>query len=149
MALIVKFYSTVSSNLNQIPQSDGQIIFAKDTQVMYLDDEGIRLPYNVIKVFKQDSFREALINPAEGFYFVEETAVLWRYKNKWKQLTPDNLQQVIIGKTLDDFDSLGNPSSLYVTDNGIYKWDELLKEYRVVSNVTKWKNIGDNKWLKI
>lgn len=149
MASIVKFYSTVSSNLNQIPQSDGQIIFAKDTQVMYLDDEGIRLPYNVIKVFKQDSFREALINPAEGFYFVEETAVLWRYKNKWKQLTPDNLQQVIIGKTLDDFDSLGNPSSLYVTDNGIYKWDELLKEYRVVSNVTKWKNIGDNKWLKI
>lgn len=82
MASIVKFYSTVSSNLNQIPQSDGQIIFAKDTQVMYLDDEGIRLPYNVIKVFKQDSFREALINPAEGFYFVEETAVLWRYKNK-------------------------------------------------------------------
>lgn len=149
MASIVKFYSTVSSNLNQIPQSDGQIIFAKDTQVMYLDDEGIRLPYNVIKVFKQDSFREALINPAEGFYFVEETAVLWRYKDKWKQLTPDNLQQVIIGKTLDDFDSLGNPSSLYVTDNGIYKWDELLKEYRVVSNVTKWKNIGDNKWLKI
>lgn len=52
MASIVKFYSTVSSNLNQIPQSDGQIIFAKDTQVMYLDDEGIRLPYNVIKVFK-------------------------------------------------------------------------------------------------
>lgn len=149
MASIVKFYSTVSSNLNQIPQSDGQIIFAKDTQVMYLDDEGIRLPYNVIKVFKQDSFREALINPAEGFYFVEETAVLWRYKDKWKQLTPDNLQQVIIGKILDDFDSLGNPSSLYVTDNGIYKWDELLKEYRVVSNVTKWKNIGDNKWLKI
>lgn len=149
MASIVKFYSTVSNNLNQIPQSDGQIIFAKDTQVMYLDDEGIRLPYNVIKVFKQDSFREALINPAEGFYFVEETAVLWRYKDKWKQLTPDNLQQVIIGKTLDDFDSLGNPSSLYVTDNGIYKWDELLKEYRVVSNVTKWKNIGGNKWLKI
>lgn len=149
MASIVKFYSTVSSNLNQIPQSDGQIIFTKDTQVMYLDDEGVRLPYNVIKVFKQDSFREALINPAEGFYFVEETAVLWRYKDKWKQLTPDNLQQVIIGKTLDDFDSLGNPSSLYVTDNGIYKWDELLKEYRIVSNVTKWKDIGDNKWLKI
>lgn len=149
MSAIVKFYSTTSNQLNEIPQADGQIIFTKDTQIIYLDDEGVRLPYNVIKIFKKDSFREALINPAEGFYFVEETAVLWRYKDKWKQLTPDNLQQVIIGKTLNDFDSLGNPTSLYVTDNGIYKWDDLLKEYRIVSNATTWTNIGDNKWLKI
>lgn len=149
MSAIVKFYSTTSSQLNEIPQVDGQIIFTKDTQIIYLDDEGVRLPYNVIKIFKKDSFREALINPAEGFYFVEETAVLWRYKDKWKQLTPDNLQQVIIGKTLNDFDSLGNPTSLYVTDSSIYKWDDLLKEYRIVSNATTWTNIGDNKWLKI
>lgn len=82
MSAIVKFYSTTSSQLNEIPQADGQIIFTKDTQIIYLDDEGVRLPYNVIKIFKKDSFREALINPAEGFYFVEETAVLWRYKDK-------------------------------------------------------------------
>lgn len=82
MAAIVKFYSTVSDKLSEIPQADGQIIFTKDTQTIYLDDAGVRLPYNVIKIFSKDAFRQALINPAEGFYFVEETAVLWRYKDE-------------------------------------------------------------------
>ena len=141
MSAIVKFYSTVSDKLNEIPQQNGQIIFTKDTQTIYLDDEGIRLPYNVIKIFSKDIFREALINPAEGFYFVEETAILWRYKDKWKQLTPDNLQQVYIGETLNDFDSLGNPSCIYITNKGVYKWDVLLKEYKIVSNVTIWERL--------
>lgn len=78
---IIEFYSAHSSKLNEIKLVPNKIIFCYDTQVMYIDNNGLRLPYNVIKIFRNDTVRENLINPTEGFYYTETEGVLWRYKD--------------------------------------------------------------------
>ena len=80
--------------------------------------------------------------PTEGFYFVEDTGVMWRYKEEWKQITPDNLNQITFGASVEDFPKSGNSKILYVTDDATYKWDTVTKTYLCVSNKTEWKTIG-------
>lgn len=139
---IVQFYSTLSSKLDDLPVKKGQLIFCYDTQVLYLDNNGLRLPYNVIKVFRNDELRKGLINPAEGFYFVERECVLWRYKNGWKQLTPNNLEPIVMGDSVADFPSIGNDTTLYVTGDATYRYNVATKEYLICSNLTDWKELG-------
>ncbi len=92
---IVKFYTTVASKLSQLEVRNGNLIFTSDTKQIYLDIHGNRLGYNCIQVFATDTERSALLAPIEGFYFVEETGVMWRYKEKWVQIS-----DIIVFKSL-------------------------------------------------
>lgn len=77
---LIEFYTAHSSKLAEIALVPNKIIFCYDTQIMYIDNNGLRLPYNVIKVVHDDGVRENLKNPSEGFYYSETDNVLWRYK---------------------------------------------------------------------
>ena len=134
---IVKMYSTTQSGLERLPVVDGQMIFVQDTKNIYLDFNSMRICYTAISVFKKDSDRQDLLAPVEGFYFVEETSILWRYKKKWIQISPDNLNPVFFGKR-NEFPSIGRENVLYTSDNAIYKWDTLIKDYVIISNKTEW-----------
>lgn len=139
---VVKVYSTVAAKLSQLPVEDGNLIFVSDTCQLYFDLNGNRLGYNCIKIFANDQERVGLLAPTEGFYFVEDTGVMWRYKEEWKQITPDNLNQITFGASVADFPKSGNSKVLYVTDDATYKWDTVTKTYLCVSNKTEWKTIG-------
>lgn len=140
MAAIVKIYSTTASKLNQLPVVDGTLTFVKDTRRIYLDMNGTRVEYSIIQVLQNEASRKNLLAPVEGFYFVEDTSVMWRYKEGWKQITPSNLDSVFFG-TEEDFPEIGSTSTLYVSDSATYKWDNLTKSYEVVANKTAWGNI--------
>lgn len=139
---IVKFYTTVASKLSQLEVRNGNLIFTSDTKQIYLDIHGNRLGYNCIQVFATDTERSALLAPIEGFYFVEETGVMWRYKEKWVQISPDNLNEITFGTSVDDFPKTGNDKILYVTDDATYKWDRITKSYMVIANKTEWKTLN-------
>lgn len=138
---IVKMYTTTASKLSQLQVLDGQLIFVRDVRKIYLDINGARLEYSIIQVLASEEDRSNLLAPVEGFYFVESTHVMWRYKDKWTQISPSNLNPIFFGGTSDDLPSVGDSTTLYVTDDATYKWDALLQEYVVVSNKTEWKTL--------
>lgn len=141
MSAIVKFYHTTQSKLAQLPVSDGNLIFVTDTKKMYLDINGNRLGYQDIQVLPTETDRTSILAPIEGFYYVEETNILWRYKEGWKKVTPDNLSPLFFG-AYEDFPPIGNSNVLYISDDATYKWDSLTSTYICVSNKTEWKELG-------
>ena len=141
MSAIVKFYHTTQSKLAQLPVSDGNLVFVTDTKKMYLDINGNRLGYQDIQVFPTETDRTSILAPIEGFYYVEETNILWRYKEGWKKVTPDNLSPLFFG-AYEDFPPNGNSNVLYISDDATYKWDSLTSTYICVSNKTEWKELG-------
>lgn len=143
MSAIVKFYHTTDSKLAQLPVSDGNITFVTDTKRLYLDINGNRLPYVDIQILSRESDRTSILAPIEGFYFVEDTSVLWRYKGGWVQITPSNLNPIFFGN-YEDFPPTGSPAVLYVSDDATYKWDSLTSKYLCVSNKTEWKEMKGN-----
>lgn len=141
MSAIVKFYHTTQSKLAQLPVSDGNLIFVTDTKKMYLDINGNRLGYQDIQVLSTETDRTSILAPIEGFYYIEETNILWRYKEGWKKVTPDNLSPLFFG-AYEDFPPTGNSNVLYISDDATYKWDSLTSTYICVSNKTEWKELG-------
>ena len=142
MAAIVKAYSTTKSKLSQLPVSDGNLIFVKDTHTIYLDLNGNRLAYRDIVVLPKETDRTSILAPIEGFYYVEETDIFWRYKEGWKQITPDNINPLFFGD-YEDFPPTGKDNVLYISDEATYKWDSLTSTYICIANKTEWKSLGD------
>ena len=142
MAAIVKAYSTTNSKLSQLPVSDGNLIFVKDTHTIYLDLNGNRLAYTDIVVLPKETDRTSILAPIEGFYYVEETDIFWRYKEGWKQITPDNINPLFFGD-YEDFPPTGKANVLYISDEATYKWDSLTSTYICIANKTEWKSLGD------
>lgn len=141
MSAIVKFYHTTQSKLAQLPVSDGNLVFVTDTKKMYLDINGNRLGYQDIQILPTETDRTSILAPIEGFYYIEETNILWRYKEGWKKVTPDNLSPLFFG-AYEDFPPTGNSNVLYISDDATYKWDSLTSTYICVSNKTEWKELG-------
>ena len=87
MDVILKAISTVDSKLASLEQKDGQLIFCKDTRKILLDLNGIRTVYEQITTINTDSQRTEILAPVDGFYFVLDTHILWRYSAEWIQIT--------------------------------------------------------------
>ena len=136
-------YVTTSERLPELEVSNGQLIFVKDKRQVYFDWSGVRVDYNLITVFETERQRLEEENPIEGFYYVEETAILWRFHDEhWIQInsSPDN--PIYFGEQ-ETLPRPGNPNKLYVTDKIIYKWDSLLEDYVIVSNKTEWTELKE------
>ena len=87
MNVILKVISTVDSKLASLEQKDGQLIFCKDTQKILLDLNGVRTAYEQIITINTESQRTEILAPVDGFYFVLDTHILWRYSAEWIQIT--------------------------------------------------------------
>ena len=111
MAVNVKFYSTIQSKLNDLPIVDGQFILVRDQRTIYVDLNGMRLGYHDIQVVSSESDRTQILAPTEGFYYVDETNVMWRYKGGWKQITPSNITPFVYGE-FDSFPEEGKEGTL-------------------------------------
>lgn len=135
---IIQVYATTATRLPDLAVNDGNLIFVRDTRKVYLDYGGLRLDFTTIRVFQTDAERVGTLAPVEGFYYVEDTGVLWRYSSSWKQITPSNLTPIFFGK-YEDFPPTGSSSMLYVDDAQTYRWDGA--KYIVVANKTEWEEL--------
>lgn len=146
MAVLMKAFITTSDKLNSLSVVDGQLIFVYDTQKIYLDFNGLRLSYAEGNSNESSSFiiltteedRLALTSPVEGFYFIESTSKIWRYKDKWIPVSSDGNSSINMVDSIDALPEEGNANQLYVLDDAIYRWDTATKEYVVVSGQSQW-----------
>lgn len=131
MDVILKVISTVDSKLSSLSQKNGQLIFCKDTRRILLDLNDIRTAYEQITTINLESQRTEMLSPINGFYYVLDTNVLWRYSGEWIQLTTPPSEIVYLSETYLDFPSVGGIDTLYIDagDNAIYRWDDTLSKY--------------------
>lgn len=119
---ILKVVSTTSERLGQLSVEFGQLIFVKDTKELYFDHKEGRTLYNQqIIVLEKESDRTAINKPVAGFYFVQETGIIWRYDTAWVKLTNAPSEQIeFISKK--DFPAEGKANVLYIDGIKIYRW---------------------------
>lgn len=75
----IKFYSTTSNKVDELPIKTGQLIFVRDSRTICMDYNDERIVYSQIIYIDKDSTRLSIARPLTGFYFVKETNILWRY----------------------------------------------------------------------
>jgi DNA-binding beta-propeller fold protein YncE len=142
MSTIARLYHTTSARLPLLEKKEGNLIFVTDTKSFYLDINDLRLKYDTIRVFDTDSQRVAANDLDDGFYFVQESNVLWSlHFGSWNQLTSSSTERIWFGTDVSDFPHSGDSKMLYVADNAIYRYDANTGTYEMVSNKTAWNNI--------
>ena len=125
----MKFIATNSNKIKDISISNGQLIFSRDERVIYLDSENKRTSFQQIMLLTDDSVRISLSFPIKGFYFVEDTKVLWEFDgSKWNKLTNPPKENVIF-LSREDFPTEGKEEVLYVDKEAIYQYDKTKNEY--------------------
>lgn len=134
---VLKVVSTTSDKLDSIDVTYGQLIFSRDNRVIYFDTD-VRTTYEAIISVSTDEFRKNIVNPVNGFYFVNETGAIWRYDksrySKWRQITAPPKDYIIFNEK-DKFPSAGSEDVLYVDKDVIYRFID--GEY-VEMNSLKW-----------
>lgn len=128
---------TTSEKLSSLLIKNGQIVFVKDKRRIALDWNDKRTFYNQITELETDYERISTSSPSNGYYFVIDTAILWRYDNGWTQITtkPDDI--VFIGAELPELGQ-AKEQTLYVSKNKkeISVYDKASNSYIVVANKT-------------
>lgn len=132
--------ATTSDRIKDLVIKDGQLIFCQDVGRIAFDYKGKRKFYNQIVELETEQDRQNLTDPVNGkYYFIIETAVLWRYFNDWIQVTKEPDEILFIGD--GDFPELGQPKKLYVNksdgNENISIWDEDNGKYKVVADKTQ------------
>lgn len=136
----MKFIITNKNKLNSIEVISGQLIFVKDERVIYLDSD-TRTRFSQMIYLLTENARINLSNPLEGFYFVEETAVLWHYSisKGWEQLT-NTPNEKIVFDNLENFPNPGQTGVLYCDPAAIYQWNVEKNSY-IPMGMGVWKQI--------
>lgn len=131
MDVILKAISTVDSKLASLEQKDGQLIFCKDTRKILLDLNGVRTAYEQITTINTESQRTEILAPVDGFYFVLDTHILWRYSAEWIQITSQPAEIVYVATNYLEFPSIGNIKQIYIDteNNALYRWDGTATKY--------------------
>ena len=128
---------TTSEKLSSLLIQNGRLIFVKDKCRIAFDWNDKRTFYNQITELETDYERVSMSSPFYGYYFVVETAILWRYDNGWIQITskPDDI--VFIGAELPELGQ-AKEKTLYVdkTKKEISVYDKTANSYVVVANKT-------------
>lgn len=142
MALMRLVYTT-PAKIDSLDVVDGQIIFCPSDNIIALDMKDQRFFYKTIRIFNTEEQRENAAFAAPGFYYVEESNLIWRLTNSkiWRQITPTKISPIIYGKTEEVFPSIGSEGILYYTDKGIYNWKPQLNTYNLIANTNIWENI--------
>lgn len=133
---ILSLCATTSEKIKNLVIKDGQLIFVHDAGRLAFDYKGKRTFYNQVIELDTEQERIDLTDAVNGkYYFIIETAVLWRYFNGWTQLTSSPNEILFIGTEMPE---LGQPNKLYVNKSKkeISVWDEDTNAYSAVSNYT-------------
>lgn len=134
---VMSLIATTSNRIRDLVIKDGQLIFIQDAGRIAFDFKGKRIFYNQIVEIETEAERQNLQSPLDGYYFVIDSAVLWRYHNGWTPISGEPQEVVFIGVELP---ALGQKNTLYANttegSENISVWNEELNAYVVVADKT-------------
>lgn len=136
----MKFIATTSDKMESINVVSGQLIFSRDDRVIYLDTD-VRTSFQQIMTVAKEATLEKLTSPVQGFYFVEDTTTLWRFKNdEWTQLTEKPGEHLVFLER-ENFPAIGKEKVLYIDKDKMYQWDNETQIY-ITMNDLLWESIA-------
>lgn len=136
----MKFIATTQEKLKDIAVVSGQLIFSRDNRVIYLDTD-VRTSFEQIITVANDKVRQSLTSPVQGFYFVKETKILWRYEAQtWEQITESPKENLVFA-TYEEFPEIGEEQVLYCDKTTIYQWDNESQSYIEMGSLS-WEAIS-------
>lgn len=136
----MKFIATTSDKMESINVVSGQLIFSRDDRVIYLDTD-VRTSFQQIMTVAKEETLEKLTSPVQGFYFVEDTTTLWRFKNgEWTQLTEKPGEHLVFLER-ENFPAIGKEKVLYIDKDKMYQWDNETQTY-ITMNDLLWESIA-------
>lgn len=137
----ITYYLTDAEHMGSISVSPGNLIFCEDTKRIYLDGKSGRVSYDSLIVFDTEADRLAYANPIEGFYFVEETKVMWRYSGEtWTSITESPTNNVVfIPKS--ELPIPGKVDTLYICDTEMFIWSPTENKYHSMNNDSVWHEV--------
>lgn len=144
---ILSLCATTSEKIKDLVIKEGQLIFVHDAGRLAFDYRGKRTFYNQVIELSTEQERIDLTDAVNGkYYFIIETATLWRYFNGWIQLTSSPNEILFVGTEMPE---LGQPNKLYVNKNKkeISVWNEDTNTYSAVSNYTD--SIGNDEIISL
>lgn len=134
----MKFIATNHDRVSEIPVSNNQIIFSRDERVIYMDAENQRTAFTQIMTLNTDEARQNLLSPVSGFYFVEETAILWKLTDgDWRALNEMPEDRIYF---MGELPPMGTEEKVYIVDNIAYQWNGDDNSY-IQINQPQWENI--------
>lgn len=138
-AVVWQIRATTSEKLKDLVIKNGQLIFMYDVGRIAFDYKNKRTFYNQIIELEAEQERINLSDPVNGkYYFVIETAILWRYFNGWIQVTSNNDKTVFVG---EEFPTLGREKTLFVNSKEgcehISIWNNETQCYKTVADKTQ------------
>lgn len=139
---VLSVCATKGNRLSDLVIKNGQLIFVQDRHRIAFDFNDKRVFYNQIEEVATEEERRTL-TPENGlFYFVIDTAVLWRYQDKWIQITTPPKEVVFIGAELPE---LGTNKTLFIdtVKKEISIWDDDTSAYIVVADKTNEISLAD------
>lgn len=119
----LKVVSTTSERLGQLSVDYGQLIFVKDTRELYFDHAEGRILYSQIIILETENQRANMKAPVNGFYFVKETGIIWRYDGTWIAITNPPSERIEF-LPRESFPIVGKTDMLYIDGIKIYRWLE-------------------------
>lgn len=131
----LSIYYTKEERLSKLPIKNGQLIFIGDKREIAFDFKDKREIYSNIQILDTEEERIKISSPLESFYFVEETAILWRYSSdKWKQLTTAPTERAVLSETYLNFPTVGSTLCIYIAtgENATYRWDAETLSYKCI-----------------
>ena len=135
---VMSLIATSSSRIKDLVIKNGQLIFIQDLGRIAFDFNNKRVFYNQIVELNTDMERREMVSPLNGYYFVVDTGVLWRYRNDWIQITSKPEEIVFVGVELP---ALGQENTIYAnTTEGaecVSVWSDELGAYIVVADKTQ------------
>lgn len=132
------FITTTKEFLDSIEVKDGQLIFLSDSKEIFLDSKGERQEYGNFIFLPTEEYRISIPYPIEGFYFVDDTNILWRYfKKEWLQITYKPAQQIEF-LSFENFPRVGEENKLYISNQDIYRWMN-----------GSYQKIGSSYWIEL
>lgn len=117
---IFKIVSTTSDKLSQLSVEFGQLIFCKDERALYFDTDE-RTSYQQIIILSSESLRQSMLYPVSGFYYVQDTCIIWNYDGEWHKLTNTPKDQIVFDD-YENFPTEGSESVLYIDGIDMYRW---------------------------
>lgn len=117
----MKYIVTNRNKLDSIEVASGQLIFVRDDRVIYLDSD-VRTPFTQMIYLTTEEQRQNLKSALKGFYFVEETSILWFFTpgKGWEQITSSPDERLVFDNYAD-FPIIGKAGVLYCDPKAIYQ----------------------------
>ena len=146
----VQFSRCTSSNLGSIPQSNGQIIFVKDTNEQYIDTNyGRNKITDIVLVSSPEELRN-IRNPIPGklYYDVTNNAIKFYCNNTWQTIISVDMENILTKDNTTPYTPTQDyhPATKKYVDDTI---DSESKIYTKIFTEDDWETVGQENVLTV